>query len=198
MKSLFEFIIQIENPFTDKITTEKGNTFFVNNKLSAKEAANRIGKVISVPLHHETEIREGFDVVIDPTILFEQAYALTHGTQDSSFLVDKEKGYYKVNPSLIVLYRESDKHNWEGYLNNALFDVVKKESEIKSEMIITDHLKGKIELNKVKLVYGNKNLLEEVSTGDTLVVDGMLGIDFSFENKEYKWFKNEDVLGILI
>lgn len=198
MKSLFEFIVQIENPFADKVTTENGNTFFINNKLSAKDAANRIGKVISVPLHHDTDIKEGFEVVIDPTILFEQAYALTHGTQDSSFLVDKEKGYYKVNPSLIVLYRDLNEKKWKGYLNNALFEIVKKDSEVKSEMIITDHLRGKIDLNKAKLAYGNKELLEQVSVGDTLVVDGMLGVDFSFENKQYKWFKNEDILGVLI
>lgn len=199
MKAFNEFIVCIPEPYQDSITTENGVKIFISKQWSIDKCVNRIGTVISTPINFETEIKEGFHVVIDPTILYEQRFALTHGLQDSIFLVDKEKSLYKINPSMVVLYRENEEEQWKGHGSNSLMERVeiKEQEEPVSKIIIMEAVSKKYETNKARLVYGNSELLNDAKLGDELIVEEMYGVAFPLEGKEYLWYRNEDVKAIL-
>ena len=72
----------------------------------AKRLANRIGIVKATPYLFEGVIKEDYQVLIDPTILYEQIFRDVK--QESIHLVDRDKMLFKISPNLIVLYRENE------------------------------------------------------------------------------------------
>ncbi len=198
MKALKEFIIQIEKPFSDTIETKGGLKIYGDKRFSAERLSNRIGKVISTPIETETNIQVGFEVLIDPTILFEQVYHLTGGRQDSVFLVDKKKMYYKVDPRLVVLFRENNRAEWKGYLNNAIYQSVvddKAPLPLESAFIhIVENNLTQHKPNRAKLLYGNETILKEVNVGQELIVKEEMGIPFYIDGETCLWYRNEDVI----
>lgn len=199
MKGVLDFIIQIEEPFKDKFKTESGMELFGDKRWMPQQLSNRIGKIINVPFAHKTDLKPGYEVLVDPTILYEQNYHLTHGAQESIFLVDKSKMYYKINPRLIVLYRETDSSPWKGYLDNGLYEkveVTEKENTTKSGLIyIPENTQKKFEHGKAKLVFGNDN--SSATSGQTVFVKEELGLEFFLDGKSYFWYRNEDVLAVI-
>lgn len=202
MKSLHHFIVCIPEPYQDHLVTEKGVKIFIDRRWTKDKSVTRVGTVVSMPINFNTQIKEGFQVAVDPTILYEQTFHLTHGNQDSVFLVDKTKRYYKISPSMIVLFRENENVEWKGNMNNSLFQLVKSEEKEEEKLtssfiIIPDNAKPKFEKNIAQLVYGNDDLLSEMEQTDKAYVNEQYGITFPLDGKEYVWYKNEDVLGVI-
>jgi hypothetical protein len=50
--------------------------------------------------------------MIDPTIFFSQSYEKTG--KDNQYILDRE-GHYKLEPGMIVLYRENAESRWKGF-----------------------------------------------------------------------------------
>lgn len=198
MKALNEFIIHIAQPYSETIKTKGGLEIYGDKRWSPERMANRIGKVIALPVNHNTEIQEGYEVLIDPTVLYEQIYHLTHGRQDSVFLVDKEKNYYKVEPKMIVLYRENEQSAWKAYLENGIYEqVVNDEAEMPLESAfihITPSNMKQYKENRASLKYGNESILQQVAVGQELVVKGDMGIPFFMDGETYLWYRNTDVI----
>lgn len=197
MKGVNDFIIQIKDPFAEKFKTESGTELYADKRWMPQQLSNRIGVVISVPFAFETEIQSGHEVLIDPTILFEQDYHLTSGTQESIFLVDKEKSLYKIQPNLIVLHRENSNSKWNGHMNNGLFEKVKagKVEEIKSILFIPDNAQKEFEEGIAKVFISNEDL--GAKSGQKVYVKEDHGIEFFLDGKSYWWYRNEDVLAII-
>lgn len=192
MRGINEFIIEIKEAYKDKITTEGGLEIYANKDFSYAQLSNRIGKVIGSPELFESEIREGYEVLVDPSILYEQIYRSLK--QESVYLVDREKGWYRIDPTIIVMYRENSKSEWKGYLNNLLVDRIEKE-KVESKIIFTEETTQKFEKGKAIVKFSNKELeLLGVKNNDTIHYDHQIGISFWLENKEYFWIRNNHVL----
>ncbi len=135
MTGLHEFIIKLDRPLNETFKTESGLEFYGNDRFHVDRLSNRVAKVVSTPVFHETPIKAGYEVMIEPTIFHKQIYRAKE--QDYTNLVDKEKGLWRVIPQMIILYRKDKSHQWEGYLQNVLVEpIIEKEKEIKSSLIL--------------------------------------------------------------
>lgn len=202
MKGTKDFIIHIPQPFSNIIKTESGVEIFADKRFSADRLSNRIGTVISTPINGEFEIKEGFKVLVDPTILFEQIYKGTSGAQQSIFLVDKQKSWYKIEPSMIVLYQKNESVNWKGFQNNAIYELVEEanpEEQPKESLFIyiPETFTSKFKQDRAILKYGNDEILKEVAPGQEVIVKPEMAIEYWIDGKTYKWFRNEDVVAVV-
>lgn len=193
MKGIHDFIVEITEQFSEKYKTAGGLELYVNKDISAERVSQRIAKVINIPYRHETVIKIGYEVLIDPSILYQQIYQ--GKKQDSIHIVDKEKGWFKLAPKEIILYRKDKSEDWTAYLSNNLVEPIdEKKEELKSSIIIIpDSTKTQLR-DRAKAVYVNDELGCE--KGDLLaIVDA--GIPYWMEGKEYWWVRNSDVVAIL-
>ena len=199
MKGVKDFIIHLPLPYSETITTENGVQLYADKRFSAARLSNRVATVVETPLHGDFVIKKGYQVLVDPTIVFEQHYKLTGGTQKSVFLVDEKKSLYKVDPSLIVLYKENDVSEWKGFQQNALYELVKETKPADEPMenafiYVPEAYSNKYKQNRAIVKYGNDELLEEVKAGDEVIVKEDMGIEYWIDGKTYKWFRNCDVV----
>ena len=70
MKGTKNFIIKLENPYSDTFKTKGGLELYGNVDFTTEEQSNRIAKVIGVPSLFETEIKDGYEVLIDATPIY--------------------------------------------------------------------------------------------------------------------------------
>lgn len=198
MKGIKDFIIQLDKPYSETIKTESGLELYGDKRWSPERMSNRIGIVQETPFNHKTPIQIGYEVLIDPTILYEQMYHLTHGVQQSIFLLDRNKSLYKIEPNMIVLYRENKDSEWKGYLENGLYEIPKKEKiEHKTihGIIIPKTAQKQQENTIAYLVFGNEEL--GLEKGVKVLVDDCGGIEFYLEGKSYWWFRNRDLIALI-
>ncbi len=197
MKGINDFIIQIKEPFKEKFKTESGIEFYGDKRWMPQQLSNRIGIVVNVPFAFETEIKPGHEVLVDPTILYEQDYHLTGGAQESIFLVDKAEMLFKIKPNLIVLHRENNSVPWKGHLNNGLFEQVEsaKTEPVSSFLIIPENVQKEFEQGKARVAIVNDELKAE--PGQVVFVKEEHGIEFFLDGKSYWWYRNEDVLAVI-
>ena len=190
MKGLNHFIIELKIDFKDTFTTEGGLELYMNKSISQDKLSNRIAKVISTPCFHETVIKEGYQVMIDPTILYNQIYQGIK--QDSINIVDKKKGWYMLEPKEVILYREDSESEWIGYLENSLVEpVIETIGEQKvGEIIISTGSKQLIE-GRATAKYMSKDI--EAKNGDNLVINKNGGIPFWIDGKEFHWIRAIDI-----
>lgn len=192
MKGIKDFIIQIENPYSETFKTENGVELYADKKFSAERLTNRIVKVVSTPFFHETPIKEGYELLIDPTILYKQTYQGVE--QDYTNLVDEEKMWFKISPQMIVLFRKDKDSEWKGYLQNVLVEPIVIEQEILSKVILAPEKKKEYKKDVVKLTYSNEDLIKKgANNGDEITINPLGGIPFWVEGKEYWWLRNVDI-----
>ena len=195
MRSIKDIIIELKEPFSEKFKTENGVELYANVDFSQERLSKRIVKVISVPLNHDTPIKNGFELLIDPTILYRQIYREVK--QDYQSKVGED--LFKVQPNMIILYRENENSEWKGYLKNALISYVKEEEPLENAFIyIPDNVKNEYKKGFATLVYGNKELFElSCKNGDEIAINPLGGISFWLDGKEYWWIRNVDIYGII-
>lgn len=199
MKAIKDFIVHLPLPYSDTIKTENGVELYADKRFSADRLSNRVATVVETPLNGDYVIKKGFQVLVDPTIVFEQNYKLAGGKQKSIFLVDEKKSLYKVDPSLIVLYKENESNEWKGFQQNALYELVKETKPVEQPMesafiFIPEAFTPKYKQDRAVLKYGNEELLEQISNGDEVIVKPDMGIEYWIDGKTYKWFRNSDVV----
>lgn len=194
MQALQHFIIQVINPFKDKI--EIGNLeLFVDKKISRDRSSNRFGTITSCPaLQKSFGLQEGFEVIIDATVLYRQIYK--EGVQESIHLVDAKNSLYKVEPDMIILYRENPESEWKGFKDNLMVEFINELPKAESSLIITVEKK---EVVKGKAILRNRNsALEEegIENGQTIFINPTAGIPFFFKEETLYWIRTKDVLAV--
>lgn len=191
MQSLRNFIVKTDAAFSDTIKTESGLELYVNQKISRERSSNRVLKVIEVPVNvSDNEIQPGYEVMVDPTILYMQNYT-GRGDQDNPFMIDRNNGLYKVEPKMIVLYRENEDAEWKAYGENTLVEFIKETTEkLSGGLFIGNETK-----EKVKALYPTKVMEDSgISSGDEIIIKKGTEVSFWIEGKEYHWIENKDVL----
>jgi len=196
MKAYHDFIIQSETAFKETFTTEGGLELHADKRFSYDRLANRLAVVLEIPAKFDgSEIKPGYQVMIDPTIYYQQEYE-HNGKQENTYMVDRHKGIYKCEPSMIVLYRETPEENWKAYADNLVIEcekvtipaVMLGNLQLEPERI--SHKKG-----FGKVVYPTQHLLEnEVNSGDEIAIKEEYAVPFWIEGKQYFWTNNRHVL----
>tara|TARA_R110002110_G_scaffold314977_3_gene528112 strand:+ start:1038 stop:1643 length:606 start_codon:yes stop_codon:yes gene_type:complete len=199
MKGTKNFIIKLENPYSDTFKTKGGLELYGNVDFTTEEQSNRIAKVIGVPSLFETEIKDGYEVLIDATPIYRQIY---NGTKQwYQNVVDEDENLFYLGSDMIICYRESESSEWKGFLKNSLVKPIMQEPKvarkIKTSLIIPETATTQKFSGKVNMAYSNTELKKlGVKNGDTLLMDIRGGIKYWFEGIEYWWVRNKDIFAI--
>jgi len=198
MRSYNDFIIKVEFAFAKTFKTESGLELHADPRFSADRLSNRIAMVQEIPISlKDCEIEKGFQVLIDPSIFYEQTFEVK-GTQETPFTIDKNKGLYKINPSMIVCFRATENDTWQGYNESLLVEPeVIEQEDLKSSFLIIEVKKKQVSDEYAHVVYTNKKLWSEnVENGTRILKTKDIGVAFWIEGKEHQWINNRHVLAI--
>jgi len=198
MRGTHHFIIEVKQAFNETFKTEGGLELYGDKRFLGAKLTNRLAKVITTPLLKDSVVKEGYEVMIDPTIFFSQSYEKT-GKQDNQYILDREKGHYKLEPGMIVLYRENAESRWKGFQENILVEFIKEELEgvHKTSLILTDLLEPEYKVGIAKITFANEELLEMgVVEGDYVSIKKGLGVSFFIDGREFFWLRTRDVQAI--
>lgn len=199
MKGIRDYIAHIPQRYSEKIKTESGLELYSDSRWSAKEMANTIVDVVEVPFFGETPIKKGFQIFIDPTVVFNQIYEKT-GVADSPFLVDKNKGYYKVSKDLIIAYREDKDSKWIAFNDNNLLIRLKNTEEkekIVNGLIIPDVAKDKYIKGIAKVFLPSSHLLDsDIEKDENVYFTELTAVDVYLDGRKITWVKDRYVLGL--
>jgi co-chaperonin GroES (HSP10) len=200
MKGIKDYIIHIQQRFTDTYKTEGGLELYGDHRWSAKEMANTIVDVIETPFFGKSPIKKGYQVFIDSTVVFNQTYQKT-GDAESPFLVDKEKGWFKVSNDLIIAYRENKDSEWIAFGDNNLLSRIKNIEEapkkIPSLIITPDSNKPKYKKGLCTVFIASTNIQKLDVEKDMVVhMEELTAVDVTLDGKKYVWVKDRHVIGI--
>ena len=200
MRGYNDFIIKVDVVYNKTFKTESGLELHADSRFSQDRLANRIAVVEEIPLTLEgkTPIKKGFQVMIDPTIFYENEYVAT-GVQQTPFTIDKNKGLYKIKDEMIVLYREDKNSEWKANAENLLIRFKKEEvAEKKVGSIIIENKKEIVSKDHATILHANELLQEEgIQDGDLLFFLYCYGVPFWIDGIEYNWIHNRHVLAKL-
>lgn len=191
MKGLNEFIVEIGKAFKNTIT-HGSLELYTDYRTKQHEQSNRRGKIVGLPMHKDTIVKEGAEVIIDPTVLFKQTYR--GKTQKSQFLVNEEKGWYRVTPDMIILYKNPGEQ-WMGHRMNLFVTPLKNEVKKTDSGIFLPTPKNDTE-GYATVAFGNKELeeVEGVVPGDIIFYPKDRKWEFEMEGEKYLYLRNIDVL----
>lgn len=192
MKGINEFIIEIGQAFNN--TLEYGSLkLYTDHKTKQQEQSNRKGKVISIPAKGESEIEIDAEVIIDPTVLFEQTY--NGKTQESQFIVNKAKGWYRVTPEMVLLYKNPNKENFTGHKNNLFVTPIVDDVTKIGSIYIPKSVNDQESVAKVEISNEEMITEEDINSGDHIYYNTKAEWKFNIEGEEYILIKNFHVLG---
>lgn len=180
MQSIHEYIVEIPEAFRTSIKC--GNVdLYLDPDFNRVEHSNRIGKVISAPLLDDTPIEPGDEVLIVQTLLM--PHITDHGRFDSPFLVDKEKGYYRVEEDLIVVFRKP-MEDWQTVGRHVMVEPTKLERQKEKGGLTYFEFEEKYS-NVATVVYNNPTMLQQgIKAGDQVYVDTEYGHEYDLEGRK--------------
>lgn len=202
MQGIHEFIIQIEKPLKDEIDVGK-TKMFIDPTFDQTKHSNRIGKVISTPLNLETNIKKGDEVLIVHTALLTQVF---YGVEsDSMNLLDKEKGLYRIENGMIIMYRRDKNHNWKCNDIHVMVSPIKASGEdykIGNFVLPENHFDTDVECNthgflkQYGIVKHTNEAFEKqgVKEGDTVFFVDYGDYEFNLEGEILYCMDNRDIL----
>lgn len=196
MIRIHDFTIKLDFEFAKTFKTESGLELHADVRFSADRLANRIATVLELPLSlTDSEIKSGYEVMVDPTIFYQQNYDVI-GKVENSFMIDRANGIFKISPDMIVMYRKDKNSKWKAFQNSFLAEL---ESEITPEVkmgsLVIEEAKTKKSKVFAKVLFTNTELENDgVNDGDRIYIKPDLGVPFWIEGKEYQWIQNRHVL----
>jgi co-chaperonin GroES (HSP10) len=194
IRGIYHFIIEQKKAYSETFKTESGLELYGDKRFMAHKLANRICTVVNIPMSEESEIKPGYEVMIDPSI-YTSITTETGGERNNPNLIDKAKGWYKIDPDIIVLYRENEQSEWRGNKRNLVVEYV-KEDEKTSNSLIIQTVKSENKKGVAKVKYSNTEMEGyDVNNGDEILFGADYNIPFPIDGKEYYWMNNSSVIG---
>ena len=123
MKGTKNFIIQLDEIYSETFKTKGGLEIFGNVDFTTERQSNRVAKVVGIPALYNTEIKEGYEVLIDASPFYRQIYQGTKQWYQN--LVDEDKNQFYLEKDMIICYRENEKADWKGFFKNCLVKKLK-------------------------------------------------------------------------
>lgn len=199
MRGYNDFIIKVDFAYAKTFKTESGLELHADSRFSQDRLSNRVATVMETPMVIQNcEIKKGYQVLIDPSIFYENTYVV-NGTEETPFTIDKNKGIYKLDPKMIVCFREDENAEWEGYNESLLvLPEVINQDDVKSSIIIIEIKEKKISEEYATVVFSNTKLeSEDVKIGTRILKTKDIGISFWIDGVDYHWINNRHVLAIM-
>jgi len=194
IRGIYNYIIEQKTAYSETFKTESGLELFGDKRFMAYKLANRTCTVVNTPMSEESEIKPGYEVMIDPSI-YTSITTETGGERANPNLIDKEKGWYKIEPDIIVLYRKDEKSEWKGNKRNLVVEYI-KEDEKTSNSLIIQTVKSENKKGVARVKYSNTEMEGyDVNNGDEILFGDDYNIPFPIDGKEYYWMNNSAVIG---
>lgn len=201
MQGITEYIVQFDHTHNSSVEVE-GLELAVNPDMDQPKQINRVGTIVSAPLLGSPQLEVGYEVMVIHTLLLTEIY--NNGKNKSFYLVDEEKGLFRFDQNMIVMFRESDKDQWKCHLKNVMVRpiVIKEDQKIWNGIIIPDAAfndsnegyKGNVK-NKGTIAYGNQNLIENaIFEGDEVIFKQEREYEFEIDGETLWHMENEDLL----
>lgn len=173
MRSLYNYIIYSENRYNNSTTVED-KELILNTEISERDYmyTNRIGKVISLPIMFDSEIKKEDEVILHHNV-FRRWIDIYGKEKNSSSFVNENQ--FLVAPDQIYAYKRNG--NWRCL--NAYCFVKPINNESKWSVLKEKQLYG-------ELVYSN-NALDSlgVSVGDVVALRLILNMSLILKVKNY-------------
>jgi len=196
MKGTKNFIIQLDKAYNETFKTEGGLELYGNVDFTTERQSNRIAKVMGVPHLYKTDIKDGYEVLIDASPIYRQIYE--GSKQWYQNVVNEKENLFYLSKDMIICYRENDKSEWVGFLDNCLVKpIMEEEKEIKTSLVLPETVTSKKFTGKISMTYANRDLKElGVENGQTLHMNPLGGVKYWFEGIEYWWVRTKDIFAI--
>ena len=195
MQAFNDYIIQIEKDFNDTIKVGEVD-LYLDKKMSSLRAANRVGKVVKLPINKEAAVAVGDEVVFDPTILF--AGVIHETEQDSPYLIDKDKGWYRLPFDLLVLFRKKATDQWQTTEDLILLKPLDEQKKLTSSFLEIVSLKNEKTPNMAEVVFSNPSFEEQgVQIGDKIALAPNLHISYWLDEEEYWCVHKRNILALV-
>lgn len=199
MKPIYEFIVEIPKSHIDEVELKgSGIVLKFDTKFNQGEHTNRIGKVIATPAKLATKIQEGYIVLIDKNILTFQVHSDSL-INKSKFLLDAEKGHYRVPPNMIYLYKESQNDDWTCPAPYIFIEPIKVEqTKTKGGLIYNEENYKGFKEQYGKVAYLNEDAKSMgLKVGDVVYYKKDREYEFKIDDKVFYHMDNSDVLALL-
>jgi len=196
MRGTKDFIVELKEAYSETFTTENGLKIYGNVDFTSERQSNRIAKVIGLPGLYKTDIKEGFEVLIDASPIYRQIY---NGVKQwYQNVVDEKKGLFHLDKMLIICYRENKESDWIGFGENSLAKpILEDQIEHKTSLILPVNVSQKKFTGRVEIKNSNKELNNlGVKNGDTVFINILGGIKYWLNGEEFWWIRNTDVRAI--
>lgn len=195
MKGTSKFIIELNEVYSETFKTSGGIEIFGNVNFTTERQSNRIVKVIGIPGLYATEIKEGYELLIDASDFYRQIY--NGSKQWYQNIVDEERNLFHIEKDMIICYRADKDSEWKGFLDNSLVLPILEEKKIASTLHLPGTVSQAVFRGKVKMSCSNAALNAlGVENGHTLFMDLRGGVKYWFEGIEYWWVRNRDLFAI--
>lgn len=194
MKSVHDYIIQINEKFKDYITLSSGDKLFVDKRYTFNRNANVLHKIKETPIVNSLNIEEGTEVIIDPIVMHDfldqDGTKVSSGSQVSStenlFIISQRNIYFVKDKESQELYSPND------YVLAKKIEVEQLESLF---LYIPESATKNFEQHKVVL-HSNSTSNKNLTKGAIATTNIELGVPFFIEEEEYLIFMEKHFFAI--
>jgi hypothetical protein len=141
MKSLHHFIVEPKGSRYSNTKDVEGKNLIINSENQNHEFVNRKGIVLSTPIAHDTDIKQGAEVIVHHNVFRRWSDVKGRDKNSKAFLSDNK---YLVSPDQLFLYKnDKDWKPLKGFcfvqplLNDDMFDE-NKEHPDRGVVVYTD------------------------------------------------------------
>lgn len=194
MKSVHDYIIEINEKFKDHITLNSGDKLFVDKRFTFHKNANVLHTIKETPIVNSLNIEKGTEVIIDPIIMHDFL------DQDGSKAMSgnqlfMNKNLFKIEKRNIYFFKDSKTQTLYSPNDYILAKKIETEKLKSSFLFIPETTTKHFEQNKVVLhssSLSNNNLTK----GAIATTDINLGASFYINEEEFLLFREKHFFAI--
>lgn len=191
MKSIRDFIIHIPEEFQEKLI---GTQLYGDSRFSQRDMGNNRFQVIEVPFGYKGDIEVGDWLIADINLYMKQHHVKT-GTHESHHLINREKRFFKVPPSLIICYSKGKGTMFKAFNDTVIVERIKETVVNKySHIIQLDTGLDKTVEGKGRVVIPNND--SEAQENDIVYFNEKGAIDIYLNDFKMVWLQTKHLLAV--
>ena len=193
MKGTQDFIIHLKDPYKKTFKTKGGLKLYGNINFTTERQSNRIATVVGLPSLYKTEIKQGYEVLIDASPIYRQIYR--GAKQWYQNIVDDDKNLFHLGKEMIICFRKNKSADWIGFLENSIVKpILEEQNKINTILIIPANASEKKFNGKAVMRFVNSKINElGVENGDILYINKLGGVKYWLNGEEFWWMRNKDI-----
>lgn len=182
MKSLNMFIVELEKPINDTISTSNGVELFIDTRFEGGEFANRVthGPVIATPAKYDTGVEVGDTLYFHHLVVMQEGQKLTGN--DKSYFVSFDPEHPVSSQAIAYKNKDGEIIPLNGW---SLLEPVEEKEKFPSDLIEMVKLEESLP-TKGRVAFGSKHLDEAgISVGDVVGFKENRDYRIKVDGKEY-------------